>query len=117
MFILLVEASNIIEELNLIICAPLSISNKNWSLNSNITVIEKPGDINLSSIDCVMTDVFVSMNDTDSLEKQSILKPYCVTADLMAKTNLNSVFMHCLPAKIGSEVNEDVFQGEKSIVG
>lgn len=113
----LVEASNLIEELKLIICSPLSIScKKNWPLNSNINVINNLNDINLESIDCVMTDVFVSMNDKDDFEKQSILKPYCVTSDLMSKTKINSVFMHCLPAKVGSEVSENVFRGEKSIV-
>ena len=31
-------------------------------------------------------------------------------------TDKKSVFMHCLPAKIGSEVSEGVIKGEKSIV-
>ena len=46
----------------------------------------------------------------------NLLKPYCVTSDLMKKTDPNSVFMHCLPAKVGQEVTEDVFRGPKSIV-
>ena len=43
-------------------------------------------------------------------------KKYQVTKTLMQKTSNKSVFMHCLPAKIGSEVTEDVIKGKKSIV-
>ena len=34
----------------------------------------------------------------------------------MSNTNKNTVFMHCLPAKIGSEVTKEVIKGPKSIV-
>ena len=34
----------------------------------------------------------------------------------MSKCKPNSVFMHCLPAKVGLEVSEDVFRGPHSIV-
>ena len=63
-----------------------------------------------------MTDVFLSMNDEENDEKVSILKNYCVTSDLMSKTDPKSVFMHCLPAKVGFEVSDEVFRSEKSIV-
>ena len=56
------------------------------------------------------------MNEKDSDKKISLLKPYSVTTDLMAKTASNSIFMHCLPAKVGLEVSEKVFRSSKSIV-
>ena len=113
----LVEAVNLIEELSLTICTPSSISLlKNWPINSNITIVNDINKFDLSSINCVMTDVFISMNDEDSEEKISLLKPYCVTSELMAKTASNSIFMHCLPAKVGLEVSEEVFRSSKSIV-
>ena len=56
------------------------------------------------------------MNDEENDEKISILKNYRVTSDLMSKTDPRSVFMHCLPAKVGLEVSEEVFRSEKSIV-
>ena len=34
----------------------------------------------------------------------------------MSKINPNGVFMHCLPAKVGFEVSEEVFNSSKSIV-
>jgi ornithine carbamoyltransferase len=68
----------------------------------------------LASADCVMTDVFNSMNDKD--DKEALLKRFMVDQELMKKTSDTAVFMHCLPAKIGSEVSNDVIKGSKSIV-
>jgi ornithine carbamoyltransferase len=113
----LVEAANLIEEITLTICAPKQIfSPIKWKMNSNVKVVSNLDSINLNQVNCVMTDVFISMNDEDSEEKIFLLKPYSVTSDLMAKTASNSVFMHCLPAKVGLEVSEEVFRSTKSIV-
>ena len=113
----LVEAVNLIEELSLTICTPTSISlEKKWSFNSNISIINDINDIDLSSINCVMTDVFISMNDKDGEEKVRLLKPYSVTSKLMENISEKSVFMHCLPAKVGLEVSDEVFKSSQSIV-
>ena len=113
----LVEAANLIEEISLTICTPKQISSSfNWKMNSNIKIVSNLESVNLSQVNCVMTDVFISMNDEDSVEKISLLKPYCVTSELMAKTASDSIFMHCLPAKVGLEVSEEVFRSSKSIV-
>lgn len=113
----LVEAANIVDQLSLTICSPELISSSiQWHMNSNIKVVPNLESIDLSQINCVMTDVFISMNDEDSEEKISLLKPYSVTSDLMGKTASNSIFMHCLPAKVGLEVSEEVFRSSKSIV-
>lgn len=113
----LVEAANLNENIRMTICTPSEISSKKkWQLNSNIKIINNLKNIDLSSVNCVMTDVFISMNDDDSDKKISLLKPYCVDSLLMSKTASNSVFMHCLPAKVGFEVSEEVFRGPKSIV-
>ena len=68
----------------------------------------------LNSADSVMTDVFNSMNDT--VNKEEILKKFQVNDHIMSLTNDSTVFMHCLPAKIGSEVTKNVIKGSKSIV-
>ena len=113
----LVEAANLIEELSLTICAPKQIySQIKWEMNSNIRVVSDLESIDLGKINCVMTDVFISMNEKENEEKVSLLKPYSVTSQLMAKTASNSIFMHCLPAKVGLEVSEEVFRSPKSIV-
>ena len=113
----LVEAANLIEEIKLTICSPKQISSLiKWKMNSNIEIISNLESVDLSQVNCVMTDVFISMNDEDSEDKISLLKPYCVTSELMSKTAPDSIFMHCLPAKVGYEVSEDVFRSPKSIV-
>ena len=113
----LVEAANLIEEFKLIICSPKEISDHlKWNTNNNINIVNKVSDIDLSSIQCVMTYVFISMNDQDNESKVNLLKNYIVNDDLISKTNNNSVFMHCLPAKVGFEVTKSVFESSKSIV-
>jgi len=113
----LVEAVNLFDDLSLIICCPGEINTEiNWKMNSNIFVINSISEIDLSKVDCVMTDVFVSMNDEENDSKIELLKPYSVSSELMLKTNKKSIFMHCLPAKIGSEVSDEVFRSDKSIV-
>ena len=113
----LVEAAKLIEELNLVICTPKYISKGiDWEMSPNTKIVNSTDDIDLKSVSCVMTDVFISMNDEDNEDKISLLKPYCVTSELMAKTASDSIFMHCLPAKVGLEVSEEVFRSPKSIV-
>ena len=86
----------------------------NFSKSSNISYHFEFDDEILDSADCVMTDVFNSMNDKD--DKESLLKKFMVNQELMNKTSDSAVFMHCLPAKIGSEVTNNVIKGPKSIV-
>ena len=113
----LVEAANLIEELKLTICSPKEISNDiTWPINKNINIINELSDIDLSTIQCVMTDVFISMNDQENESKVNLLKNYIVNDDLISKTNKDSIFMHCLPAKVGYEVTKSVFESSKSIV-
>ena len=113
----LVEATNLISDLSLIICTPSLISkSKDWPINSNISIVDNLDDVDTQSVNCVMTDVFVSMNDNENNEKVSILKDYSVNSELMSKTDAKSIFMHCLPAKVGYEVSEDVFRSSQSIV-
>ena len=117
----LLEAATLLDEINIFICSPNEIVNKkNWLKDfnkyKNIHLIKDTKDIDISKVHCVMTDVFISMNDEESDEKISLLKPYSVSSDLMSKTAPNSIFMHCLPAKVGLEVSDEVFRSSKSIV-
>jgi ornithine carbamoyltransferase len=67
-------------------------------------------------VDCVVTDTWVSMGQTDAARRKKLLKPYRVDADLMAKADKNAIFMHCLPAYRGNEVTEDVLEGPQSAI-
>ncbi len=66
--------------------------------------------------DCIVTDTWVSMGDTDGARRKQLLKPYAVNAALMAKAAKGAIFMHCLPAYRGNEVTEDVLEGPQSVV-
>lgn len=65
--------------------------------------------------DCVVTDSWVSLGDTDGGRRHNLLKPYQVNEDLM-KHAPDAVFMHCLPAKRGEEVTDAVIDGPQSVV-
>ena len=113
----LLEAANLIKELNLTICSARQLIETNeWISKFDVNITSKLNEIDLSSFHCVMTDVHISMNDKDEINKIKLLKPYSVTNELMNKTLKDCIFMHCLPAKVGSEVDEGVIKGKKSIV-
>jgi ornithine carbamoyltransferase len=64
------------------------------------------------------TDVWMSMGDPEAerAEKMKVLAPFAVTDNLMALTEKDSVFMHCLPAHRGEEVAASVIDGPKSVI-
>ena len=66
----------------------------------------------------VYTDVWMSMGDPESErnEKSKVLAPFSVTESLMSHTAKDSIFMHCLPAHRGEEVESSVIDGEKSVI-
>jgi ornithine carbamoyltransferase len=66
--------------------------------------------------DCVVTDTWVSMGDTDGARRRKLLAPYAVDAALMARAAPGAIFMHCLPAYRGHEVTTDVIDGPQSAV-
>ncbi|AQT04355.1 ornithine carbamoyltransferase [Acetobacter persici] len=68
--------------------------------------------------DCVVTDTWLSMSDSEEEAAMRLAKlsPYRVDAALMALAAPDALFMHCLPAHIGEEVTEGVFEGPQSVV-
>jgi ornithine carbamoyltransferase len=66
--------------------------------------------------DCVVTDVWVSMGDTDAMGRHVLLAPYQVTEGLMGQAKPGAIFMHCLPAHRGEEVTAGVIDGPQSVV-
>jgi ornithine carbamoyltransferase len=66
--------------------------------------------------DCVVADAWVSMGDKDGTRRHNLLKPYQVNATLMRSAGPQAIFMHCLPAKRGEEVTDEVMDGPQSVV-
>ena len=82
--------------------------------------IELTNDPNVAAKDAsvVYTDVWMSMGDPESerAEKMKVLAPFAVTESLMSQTTKDSIFMHCLPAHRGEEVEASVIDGAKSVI-
>ena len=82
--------------------------------------IEVLNDPEVASKDAsvLYTDVWMSMGDPESerAEKMRALAPFAVTEKLMTLTASDSIFMHCLPAHRGEEVESAVIDGPKSVI-
>lgn len=64
----------------------------------------------------VYTDVWTSMGqEKERLERQKAFRPYQVNTSLMRHCP-DALFMHCLPARRGEEVTDDVIDGSCSVV-
>jgi len=69
-----------------------------------------------SGADVIVTDTWISMGQAHAEAKLAAMAPYQVNAALMALAKPDAVFLHCLPAHVGEEVSEDVFEGPQSVV-
>ncbi|NPB05766.1 MAG: ornithine carbamoyltransferase [Aquificae bacterium] len=58
----------------------------------------------------VYTDVWVSMGDAEDGLKKEFLKPYQVNEKLLSMASPGVKVLHCLPAKKGQEITEEVFE-------
>lgn len=66
--------------------------------------------------DVVVTDTWVSMGQDHAAEKLAAMAPFQVNEALMARAKHDARFLHCLPAHVGDEVSESVFEGPQSVV-
>ena len=82
-----------------------------------IEVLNDP-EVAAKDASVLYTDVWMSMGDPESerAEKMSALAPFAVTENLMSLTATDSIFMHCLPAHRGEEVESAVIDGPKSVI-
>ena len=72
----------------------------------------------LNGADCVVTDVWVSMQDDDKRPdyRHNLLRSYQIDDAAMALAKPEAIFMHCLPAHRGEEVAASVIDGPQSVV-
>jgi ornithine carbamoyltransferase len=83
---------------------------------SRLAVVEDPREA-VAGADAVYADVWASMGEEAEHEVRArILAPYEVTEELMALAQSDAIFLHCLPAKRGEEVESAVIDGPQSVV-
>ncbi len=80
-----------------------------------IRIVAHPRDA-VADADLVITDTWVSMGDTDAIERRKVLAPWRVDFHLMGFADRKALFMHCLPAHRGDEVTNEVIDGPRSVV-
>ena len=66
--------------------------------------------------DCIMTDTWFSMGQKVSEKKRRLLKPFQVNKKLISVSKKNSIFMHCLPAHRGEEIDKNILEHPYSVI-
>ncbi len=81
-----------------------------------MTVTTDPAEAVRDAV-AVYTDVWASMGQEDEAERRRRdFHAYQVNAELMSHTQKGALFMHCLPARRGEEVTDEVIDGPQSVV-
>ncbi len=67
--------------------------------------------------DLVTTDVWTSMGfEAENEARKAAFADWCVDTEMMRVARPDALFMHCLPAHRGEEVQADVIDGPQSVV-
>ncbi len=67
--------------------------------------------------DLVTTDVWTSMGfEAENEVRRTAFAQWCVSRQMMAAAQPDALFMHCLPAHRGEEVEAEVIDGPQSVV-
>ncbi|MBC8063989.1 MAG: acetylornithine transaminase [Chlorobia bacterium] len=91
---------------------------------ANFRLEEMPGlhqtddlEEGLANASVVYTDVWISMGDEHEQEHRlKVFDPYQVNSRMMEIANKDAIFLHCLPARRGYEVTDEVIDGKQSRV-
>lgn len=86
------------------------------STGGSVLVTTDPG-VAASGADVIVTDTWVSMGqEAEKAERLATFGDYRVTQSLMAEASDDAIFLHCLPAYRGVEVDAEVIDGPQSVV-
>ena len=81
-----------------------------------LLLTEDPAEA-VAGADGVYTDVWTSMGQEKEAEaRRQVFQPYQVNAELMRRARPDAVFLHCLPARRGLEVTDEVIDSPASVV-
>jgi len=71
----------------------------------------------VAGADAVYTDVWISMGQEEEADTRlRVFRPYQVNSELLRIAGPQVLFMHCLPARRGQEVTDEVIDSPRSIV-
>ena len=88
-----------------------------WARNNGASVKLGNNPVELAkAADCIVTDCWVSMGQEAKARGHNVFMPYQVNDALMAHAAKDALFMHCLPAHRGDEVEGAVMDGPQSVV-
>ncbi len=83
---------------------------------SSYKVFKDPMDA-CRGADLVTTDVWTSMGyEAENEERRKAFADWCVDTEMMKVAKPDALFMHCLPAHRGEEVQAEVIDGAQSVV-
>ncbi len=54
--------------------------------------------------------------EAEAEERKRVFAPYQVNQELLSHAAADAIFMHCLPAKRGLEVTDEVMESAQSVV-
>lgn len=82
----------------------------------SVTLLTDPLEA-AAGADVIVTDTWVSMGkEEEKLARLRDLGGYKVTQELMSLADERAIFIHCLPADRGYEVDADVIDGPQSVI-
>jgi len=82
---------------------------------ARIEVMTDPADA-VENAHAVYTDVWTSMGqEAEADQRKKLFAPYQVNELLLALARPDTLFMHCLPAKRGQEVTDEVMESPQSV--
>ncbi len=88
-----------------------------WARSEGATIVSTtdPNEA-VDGVDCVVTDTWVSMGDSDVDRRRNLLEPYRVDRRLMDLAGKDAIFMHCLPAHRDEEITAEILDGPQSVI-
>lgn len=112
--------------MDIVIASPEGYECEEKYINSAVEIAKKTGSAisqtnnpftAVKGADVIYTDVWASMGqEKEADSRKEKFTEFQVNTNLMNSTGKNTVFMHCLPAHLGEEVTEEVFESPASVV-
>ncbi len=86
------------------------------AVSGSVIEVENDPAVALKSAHAVYTDVWASMGqEGEAQERRNLFAAYQVNETLLECARKDALFMHCLPAKRGLEVTDEVMESPQCV--